>query len=278
MPKIGKDENNRIEAGTGRPAKTKILKVLAENRFLTTRQIWDKTGDALAGKSLEQIRVELNRLAKASLIKGELIEFEKGRASQYHWRLLQAGANCIGFTRFGRNQRRRPGHNQVEYQRLELETEEQIGLAAGEWLLLKPAAYSGHQPLPARTPQYHVLCQTLTWREFRETGLLPPDVYYNSQALMVPGQANHHLAYLPDNRKAVVFILAKPRTTERFWQARSKQYARIALKLPVYAVFPNSAQAQTKKAHNQLLTRLGLRGIEVGQIADILSEFYEQPY
>lgn len=251
--------------------KVRILSLLAEYKHLTARQIWDKSGAAFENKSFKQTQMELNRLKKAGLVKVERGKREKGQAGEYQWLLLQAGAHVIGFANFSRHYRRTPTRNQTQYQRLELETAEQVELALGGWQLLRPLAYGAHRRLPDRTPQFHRLCQAVTWQVYRESGELPENVY-GPQSLIVPRQANHHLAYLDNNRKMVVLILTRPRATERFWQERAKQYRRLATKIQILGVFPDKKQLEL---HEKLFFKAGLKGITVVQVSNLLSNFYE---
>jgi predicted ArsR family transcriptional regulator len=72
--------------------KEQILKLLAEYRYLTVKQLWEKTGAAWAGKSPTQMRVELNRLKKAGLVTNHTTEPHKGGAADKHWMLLRPEA------------------------------------------------------------------------------------------------------------------------------------------------------------------------------------------
>lgn len=247
--------------------KLKILTVLAEYKYLTSKQVWDKTGAAMEGRSYKQTRVELDRLKKAGLVRVEQVKGEHGRTGHHQWILRQAGARLINFNKFGKHYRRELTRYQTDYHKLELDLEEQIDLALGDWKLVK--RQTGR--LLEETEQYNCLCQVLTWQEFLLTGRRPTDPD-GPHTLMVPLKANNHVAYLPDYKKAVVFILARPRATHRFWQERSKQYGRLAKKIPVYGVFPNREQLLISAG---LLEGLGLRSLSVGQVSGLLSSNYQ---
>jgi hypothetical protein len=247
--------------------KLKILTVLAEYKYLTSKQVWDKTGAAMEGKSYTQTRVELDRLKKAGLVRVEQVRGENGRTRQHQWMLLRAGARLINFDKFGKHYQRPLSRYQSDYHKLELDLEEQIELALGDWKLVK--RQTGR--LPATTGQYSRLCQVLTWQEYRTTGTLLADPF-GPHTLMVPLRANQHLAYLPGNKKAVIFILPRPRATERFWQERSKEFGRLAEKMPVYGVFPDTEQLQYSR---RILGKLNLQGISTGQVSGLLSRIYQ---
>ncbi len=251
--------------------KASILSLLAEYKYLTAKQIWDISGAAFENKSFKQTQMELSRLKKAGLVKVERGKREKGQAGEHQWLLLQAGASEIGFTNFGRNYRRTPTRNQTLYHKLELELAEQVELALGDWRLLKPLAYSAYRKLPDRTEQCNRLCQAVTWQVYQESGKLLTDVY-GPHTLIVPRQANHHLAHLANNKKMVVLVLSKPRATERFWQERARQYRRLATKIQILGVFPDKKQLEL---HEKLLGKVGLKGITINQVSELLSNFYE---
>jgi hypothetical protein len=251
--------------------KIRILQLLAEYKYLTARQIWEKSGASFEGRKFTHTRVLLHRLKKCGLIKVERSKRERGSAGEYEWLLLRAGAKLINFEKFGYNYTRSPSRYQSEYRQLELHLEEMVDLAIGDWQLLKPFAYSAYRKLPDRTEQCNRLCQTVTWQVYQETGKLPTDVY-GPHTLIVPRQANHHLAYLASNKKMVVLVLSRPRATERFWQERARQYRRLATKIQVYGVFPDEKQLEL---HEKVLAKVGLNGTTVFQVSELLSNFYE---
>src|SRR4051812_2048706 len=109
--------------------KLKILTLLAQHKFLSSKQIWDMTGDALEGKAYNQTQVELNRLKKAGLIRTELIKGDKGNASFNLWVLAKPGARLINFDDYGKHFERSISRYQAEVHKLEIDLEEQIGLA-----------------------------------------------------------------------------------------------------------------------------------------------------
>ena len=252
-------------------AKIKILQLLAEYKYLTARQIWEKSGASFEGRKFSHTRVLLHRLRKCGLIKVERSKRERGSAGDYEWLLLRAGAKLINFEKFGYNYTRSPSRYQAEYRQLELHLEEMVDLAVGGWQLLKPFAYSAYRKLPDRTEQCHRLCQAVTWQVYQESGKLPTDVY-GPHTLIVPRQANHHLAHLANNKKMVVLVLSRPRATERFWQERARQYRRLATKIQILAVFPDEKQLEL---HEKLLAKVGLKGTTVFQVSELLSNFYE---
>ena len=252
-------------------AKIKILQLLAEYKYLTARQIWEKSGASFEGRKFSHTRVLLHRLRKCGLIKVERSKRERGSAGDYEWLLLRAGAKLINFEKFGYNYTRSPSRYQAEYRQLELHLEEMVDLAVGGWQLLKPFAYSAYRKLPDRTEQCHRLCQAVTWQVYQESGKLPTDVY-GPHTLIVPRQANHHLAHLANNKKMVVLVLSRPRATERFWQERARQYRRLTTKIQILAVFPDEKQLEL---HEKLLAKVGLKGTTVFQVSELLSNFYE---
>ncbi len=247
--------------------KLKILTVLAEYRYLTSKQVWDKTGAAMEGKSYNQTQVELHRLKKAGLVRLVTVQGERGGAGQHQWRLLRAGARLIHFDKFGNHYQRPLSRYQTEYHKLEIDLEEQIDLALGDWKLIKRQPVSSSRPLPAQTEQFNRLCQVLTWQEYQATGTLPADPC-GPHTLMVPLKANHPLAYRPDNKKAVIFILPRPRATEWFWQERSKEYGRLAELIPVCAVFSSKEQLQYSE---RVLAKFNFKAVSIGQVSGLLT-------
>lgn len=251
--------------------KLKILAALAEYKYLTSKQVWDKIGAAMEGKSYNQIQVELQRLKRAGLVKLEIVEGERGGAGQYQWMLLRAGARLINFDKFGRHYQRPLSRYQAEYHKLEIDLEEQIELALGDWKLVKRQIANSSYPLPEKTEQFNRLCQVLTWHEYQSTGTLPDDPF-GPHTLMVPLQINHNLAYLSGNKKAVIFILPRPRATEWFWNERSKQCGRLAETIPILAVFPSKDRLQNSA---RVLRKFNFKGVSVGQVSSLLSKIYK---
>lgn len=245
----------------------RILFLLAEYKYLSARQIWDKSGAAMEGKSFEQTQVELNRMKKAGLIAVKNKQKEKGRVGEYQWLLLRPGARLIEFSGYGANYKRVPGPYQLQYRKLELALEEQVELAEGEWQLVKPLNYNSRKRLPARTEQFHCLCEALTWREYKLSGVKPADPY-GPHTLIVPFKANHYTAFADSIKQAVILIIAKPRATSHFWQARKKEYGSLTTLLPVYGVFPDKQQLQQ---HQKLLTRLEMQATTIDLVSELLS-------
>ncbi len=251
--------------------KLKILAVLVEYKYLTSKQVWDKIGAAMEGKSLNQIQVELQRLKRGGLVKLEIVKGERGGAGQYQWMLLRAGARLINFEKFSTHYQRPIGRYQAEYHKLEIDLEEQVELALGDWSLVKRQVANSTHPLPGKTEQFKRLCQVLTWQEYRSTGKLPDDPL-GPHTLTVPLQINHNLAYLSGNKKAVIFILPHPRATEWFWNERSKECGRLAKEIPILAVFPSKEQLQNSA---RVLGKFNFKGVSIGQVSGLLSRIYK---
>lgn len=248
--------------------KIKILTALAEYKYLTSKQVWDKTGAAMDGKSYAQTRVELFRLKKAGLIRLESVKGERGRTGQQQWLLQRAGAQLINFEKFGKHYLRELSRDQTDYHKLEIDLEEQIDLALGDWHLVKRQPVSSSHRLPETTEQYFRLCQVLAWQEYQKTGVFPDDAT-GPHMLMVPRKTNHHLAYHADHKHAVLLLLPRPRATERFWQSRKKDYGRLANKIPILGVFPGKKEL---KASEKVLEKFSFKGVTVGQVSGLLSE------
>lgn len=247
--------------------KQKILTALAEYKFLSSKQVWDKTGAALEGKSFNQTQVELTKLKNAGLIRREVVRGVKGNASLHQWVLARPGARLINFEKYGRHFERPISRYQAEIHKLEIDLEEQIGLAQGGWKLVKSFKSSSTNRLPKTTEQYDWLCKVMTFKEYQRTGQLSTD-YYGDHTLMVPLRANHHLAYLPSCHAAVVFILPHPRATDKFWEEREKEYRGIREVIPILGVFPNKEKLQASK---RALDKFELRGISIGQVSGLLT-------
>lgn len=247
--------------------KQQILKVLAEYKFLSSKQVWDKSGAAMEGRSYNQTQVELHRLKKAGLVRLVKVEGENGGGGLYQWVLERAGAKLINFDNYGRHYQRPLTRYKVETHKVVLDLEEQVELALGGWKLIKSQPYSSTHPLPKTTNQYNQLCKVLTWLEYEVTGEFPSNLF-GPHTLMVPLQANQYVAYLKTDKKAVIFIIPHPRATERFWLERSKEYGRLAERIATYAVYPSKEQAgQAEK----ILSKAGFKALAVGQVSSVLS-------
>jgi hypothetical protein len=249
--------------------KQKILHALAEYKFLSSKQVWDKTGAAMEGKSFNQTQVELNKLKKAGLVRLARVEGENGGGALHQWVLERAGARLINFDNFGRHYQRPLNRYKVEMQKVALDLEEQVELALGDWKLIKSQPYSSTRPLPETTAQFDKLCKVLTWQEYERTGSFPSDDR-GPHTLMVPLQANQYVAYLKNETKAVIFIAPHPRATERFWMERSKEYGRLAELIPTYVVY--GTREQTRLAE-KVLGKFKFKALSVGQVSGLLSRF-----
>jgi hypothetical protein len=201
------------------------------------------------------------------LVRMEIVKGEEGGAGQHQWILQRAGARLINFDKFGKHYLRDLTRHQTEYHKLEIDLEEQIELALGDWQLVKRQPVSSSTPLPDTTEQYNRLCQVLTWQEYQKTGVFPSDLF-GPHTLMVPYKSNHPLAYLSSNKKAVILILPRPRATESFWRKRQKEYGRLAEKIQVYGVFPGKEQLQSAQ---RILRKFNFKGVSIGQVSGLLS-------
>lgn len=248
--------------------KFKILVALAKYTYLTSKQVWDKTGAALEGKTCNQVRVELQRLKKAGLVRMASVKGENGRGGKHQWLLERAGAMLINFDNYTRSYQRPISRYKVEMHKIELDLEEQIELALGEWRLIKSQPYSSTHPLPKQTEQYLELCKVLTWLEYKQTGSFPSNGF-GPHTLMVPLQANQYVAHFKDDKMAVIFIAPHPRATERFWLERSKEYGRLAERIQIYGVFAKKEQARLAE---KSLGKYGFKALAVGQISGLLSK------
>lgn len=244
----------------------KILILLAQYKFLSSKQIWDLTGAAFEGKPYNQTQTRLSKLKNAGLVRLEVIKNAKGNIGPHQWVLTRAGAKLINFDDYGKHFERPISRYQAELHKLEIDLGEQIGLTPGGWRLVKSFKSSSTHPLPESTEQYEWLCQVLTWQEYQRTGRLPPKD--GPHTLMVPPQANHHLAYLPNCHAAVIFILPHPRATDKFWQEREKEYGRLVEKIPVYGVFPNRNRLQGSQ---RVLGKYNFNGVSIGQVSGLLT-------
>lgn len=247
--------------------KHKILTLLTQHKYLTSKQIWDLTGAAFEGKPYNQTQVELNKLKKAGLIRLELVKGDKGNAGLNLWVLARDGARLINFENYGKHFERSISRYQVEIHKLEIDLEEQVRMAQGDWKLIKAFKSSPSHPLPKTTAQYKWLCHVLTWQEYQRTGRLPPDIE-GPHSLMAPLRANHHLVYQTNCHAAVVFILPHPRATDKFWQEREKEYGALVDQIPVYGVFPNKDRLQGSQ---RVLGKYNFKGVSIGQVSSLLT-------
>ncbi|HEX2911480.1 MAG TPA: replication-relaxation family protein [Chloroflexia bacterium] len=248
--------------------KVEILSILARYRFLTSRQIWEKSG-LLAGKSYSQTRVELARLKKMRLVRSLTVENEKGRASPHQWVLSPAGAKLAGLPtcpNYGGS--RHPSRLRIRQQAMLLELEEQVTLAGAGWRLVLPAT-GRLKPDPAE--QYHRLVAALNFREYRETGKWPANPY-GPHTLGIPLRSSDYLAYSqPGGEFAVVLILCPQGSGRKFVGSRIEKYRAITGRVPVVMLF---SEERLSRLHRSLLVKHGLLALEIKLLADFLVSIF----
>ncbi|HEX2916854.1 MAG TPA: replication-relaxation family protein [Chloroflexia bacterium] len=244
--------------------KSQILGLLVRYRFLTSYQIWEKSG-LLAGKSYGQTRVELARLKKMGLVRSLSVEKEKGRAAPHQWFLTPAGArlaglaSCPNYAGTSRLSRER-----IRLQGLQLDLEEQVALAGEGWRLAVPAR---HRVQPERSEQFHRLAAALNFKEYRETGKWPVNPY-GSHTLGIPLRMSDYLAYSqPGGEFVVVLILCPPGAGRRFFESRIARYRALTPKVPVVALFNQESQAKLRRP---LLEKDGVVALELKRLSEFL--------
>lgn len=253
-----------------------ILKLLAEYRYLTVKQLWDKSGAAMAGKSVTQTRVELNRLKQAGLVTNHVIETHKGGAAEKYWMLRRPGAQLVGITHFDNRYRRPPSFNQAREREMQLLLEEQVDLSLGDWKLLKPKTYNSAHPIPRRTEHFYLLCMAVTWNYYKATGKMPDDLT-GPHTLGVPLNPNQYIAYrsvsMANSRYAVVFIAPPERAGLRYWHERIKQFHSLTSdigygRIQVYALFRNDHEVESFR---RAFPKCGIEPLKVWQVSRLLS-------
>lgn len=138
-----------------------ILNLLAEYRYLTTRDLWlalepgHKDSTAIA-HTLAQMRA-------AGLIRTATLPLQRGNANPRVYSLLKTGADAIG-QQLGSQYYRKPGPEQAGFQSLRLQLEQQLTLNG--WSYIRPAHYGGATGnRPAVTPQSKLLIDVLNYQE-----------------------------------------------------------------------------------------------------------------
>jgi hypothetical protein len=73
------------------PAQTRLLQLLGEFEYLTTRQVWEYLAAPVTKRAIEQ---KLQRLERYGLIRSGLLNPERGNASERRWSLVTKGADA----------------------------------------------------------------------------------------------------------------------------------------------------------------------------------------
>ncbi|MBN9390830.1 MAG: hypothetical protein J0I20_22565 [Chloroflexi bacterium] len=177
------------------PDRLAILKMLAEYRSLTTRQISKLLQTRGFPKTLRRVQSDLQMLNRAGYIRSYPVLPEIGPRSELGWSLLKPGAAWAGLEHhYGNHFRRKLSVEQLAHTGLKLELERVVATSAG-WQLEKPQTYNRVRPLPSRTPQYYRLAQALTWREFYNTGRWPVGDIKGTHTLGLAFKTNDYVAY-----------------------------------------------------------------------------------
>jgi hypothetical protein len=255
---------------TATPNQVAVLQLLAKMKQLTTTQIWQHLH---ADKARTYTRHLLARLEAHSFITSADLYPEQGSASEHYWRLRPQGCAVLHLP-FDSRYTRRPSREVIAHREAQLTLEQQVS-AAG-WELLEPVVYNTAHPRPAETPQARLLIAAVLAAE-RETltALLaqgiPPEQLQHRIALwqgghvgaVVPPFVNDYIAYPADQlQHTTVFILHPWQAGPGFWtrrarpgevgkhsldrnarQPRVERYRRLALVLPVVALFTSREAA-----------------------------------
>jgi Replication-relaxation len=230
------------------PNRLVILRLIAEYRFLTTKQIQRLTDRKWA----QQTREDLLRLKQLTLIKSFDFQPERGKTGEHCWLLLEQGARLLqekGYSvRYNTHYRTEPNRERIAFRDLELELEHQVKIAG--WHLIKPQTYNQYNPLPDHTAQYKQLVQAVTMIETKRANPGTKVTTEGSHTLGVPLKMNDYVAYSPDGNKTVVFILHPERGTAKFWQSRLKKYRLLVKDIAIVGLFVNKEVAEP---HQRLL-------------------------
>ncbi len=273
-----------------------LLQLLLEYRSLTTRQVWQL---AYPDRHYSHTSRELASLRELRMLASHPIEPELGRRSELAWVLLKRGADVLGLgNEYDSHRRRKPTKETMRQRDLEIELQRQVEEVA-RWKLIKPVTHSPALPLPEPTRQARHLIAAASFAEYtaiqqllkedpHHPGLKERVMAYKARMyeVKVPVRANDYVAAwqqitvtgsagpqnnLDDTKAeiATVLILCEPRATERFWQARIKEYRALAGSLRVYGVFKNRDQAAP---FLKALKASGLRAMTLDQVGAKLAE------
>lgn len=230
-----------------------ILLLLGEYKQLLTTDIWK---EVQPHRLLQFTQRDLARLRKMELVSSSPARPEAGN-SELYWQLRRKGAELISL-KFGNHYYRRPTLEQLELHGLQLELVRQIRKEG--WQVIKPSTYSSVRPLPNPTRQYEILEYALGLleyqsmaeaerREGRPNHQRQLDYQGKLYRLGLSSKTNDYVAFTEPGTqfRAVIFILAPPRATERFWQNRLQLYRTVARRIRTVGVFSSCEEKEVWK-------------------------------
>jgi hypothetical protein len=276
---------------TATPNQVAVLELLARMKQLTTTQIWQHLH---ADKARTYTRHLLARLAARGLIASADLYPEQGSASEHYWMLRPPG--CVVLNRpFDNRYTRRPSREVFAQRDAQLTLARQV--AAAGWELIEPVVFNAAHPRPTETPQSrHLRTAVLAAEREALTALLaqgvpPPQLQDRINrwqgghvGATVPPFVNDYVAYPADQLQyTTVFILHPWQAGPSFWtrrarpaevgrhfpdpaarQPRVERYGRLALVLPVVALF---ASRDAAYHYVRFLEPAGLRCAAVADLA-----------
>jgi hypothetical protein len=276
------------------PKRMAILRLLAEWRQLTTRQIWQELHPEKSRSYTKRALVDLRR---AGFIQGRSCDPRRGPTSEYYWFLRAPGAYALAVP-YDTHFRRRATRDTLAFRGLQLDLMRQAR-AAG-WAVIPAARYSRAHPRPETTPQTQHLVAAVLAHERRALAAAlaegtPPQLLEHRQALlrigstgaMVPPAVNDYVVYRPAAPdEAAVLIPHPPYAGPSFWthNTRSRQhradpagrrdsrlarYRRLARILPVIAVFPTREVAAQ---YSPILTAAGFDWVLAADVGARLTQ------
>jgi len=275
------------------PSERAILALLAAWKALRTGQIW-QTLDPTHNRIYTNRR--LIALAQTDLIQGTPLPQIKHGTPEYYWMLRPQGAAILQLP-YDKQYRRRPTGTVLDYRGVLLTM-----LAAcrnAGWDVLAPQPAGPDHPAVEYPPQYEQLRQAVLLYEYDQIRAMqergdPRDYIQTRYALyqaglvggVVPTFINDYVAYHPAGPQySVVLIPHPPGAGPYFWTrhlkprrrrstyspSRAERYRRLALIVPVIAVFPT---AEVVREYGPILRGSGIHPLAVDRLAGVLTTLH----
>ena len=280
------------------PGQEVILRLLAEMKQLSTKQIWRHLHKE---RSVHYTRLLLRRLRNACYVHSRQLYPERGAASEHYWMLSKRGAAAIGI-HYDMRYRRRPVRQTIEHRGLLLELSRQVHVAG--WSLMGPVSGKRSLADAEETPQRRQLTEAVLKKEQVSIDALLRQGYPPSRlkeridrcragqvGAVVPRVVNEHVAYIPGHPEHTVLLIPHPPFAgSGFWtrkpgqraenharysrsESRVKKYARLAQVVPVLAVF---GRAEVRRHYADLVSTAGFHWVTVDEVAERLRGFRQQ--
>ncbi len=238
-------------------AELMILEWLREKKFATTGQVKSQL-------VIERATDRLRELEKEGLLSSYRYQAHKGRQSEKCYWLSYAGAKYLTerglATRYeSRYVSRPPSEYAIHFRTLELEVPFEARRLG--WRVIEPKYYNSVHPRPRSeaSQQARFLREILDRQQQREIERarrsgqgsqaaltltkLVRDYEAHKHLQMVESQLNHHVCYLPQVDRAIIFILCPEDITGQFWETRLKEYGELARRIKTFGVFYTREQA-----------------------------------